>query len=400
MPQRIRTWIAFAGKKCKRHFRRLKALLKTELPFVSVSRFLSGLKPTSGHLWLSVGLILLIGIGLCVKPALTLLSRKQVNLSVNDSVATVSTRSQTVADLLMEYNIVVGEGDVIYPELSSVLYHGEDILIRRAITVYITADGETTSVSVLNGSVSKALYLAGITANVDDIVTPERDRMVTDGMNITVNRVLITNETETRRLHYYVTYQDSDELYIGQEEMVRHGTEGQKEVTMKVVTVDGVETERTVISEKVLSTAQNRIVAKGTKPTPTPKPKTTAKKTTKPTATPKKTKTQTKNASEVTDNSITIDGKTYTYSKTLVCTLTAYTHTGRRTATGVWPQVGMVAVDPSVIPYGTKMYIPGYGIAVAKDCGVSGNRIDVFLDTEAECTKFGRKRDRTIYILD
>ena len=32
--------------------------------------------------------------------------------------------------------------------------------------------------------------------------------------------------------------------------------------------------------------------------------------------------------------------------------------------------------------------------------GVSGNHIDVFFDTEAECTKFGRKRDRTIYILD
>lgn len=96
----------------------------------------------------------------------------------------------------------------------------------------------------------------------------------------------------------------------------------------------------------------------------------------------------------------TVDGKTYTYSKTLTVMITAYTHTGRKTSTGVWPKVGTVAVDKSVIPYGTKLYIPGYGFGVAQDTGVSGNHIDVFFDTEAECTKFGRKRDRTIYILD
>ena len=193
------------------------------------------------------------------------------------------------------------------------------------------------------------------------------------------------------------------------------------DVTGGSVTVDGVETERSVSSEAVLEAAQNRIVAKGTKPTPTPTPKPTPK----PTAAPKKTTTATKtarpskttkatatakpkttpdpnkkNASDVTDNTITVDGKTYTYSKTLTVMITAYTHTGRKTSTGVWPKVGTVAVDKSVIPYGTKLYIPGYGFGVAQDTGVSGNHIDVFFDTEAECTKFGRKRDRTIYILD
>ena len=381
-----------AAKKCKTFGR---ALVR------NTSFTLSEMKPTKGQLLIAILLILFLGAGICVNPILSLLSQKQVNLSVGSSKATLSTRSETVAELLMEYDIVIGEGDVIYPELSSVLYRGEDVMVRRAITVSITVDGETTSVSLLNGSVGKALYLAGIYADADDMVTPERDQPVFDGMNITVNRVLISTETEKRRLHYYITYQDSDEIYIGEEKMIRQGKEGQKEVTMKVVTVDGVETERTVISERVLATAQNRIIAKGIKPTPTPKPKATPTKTTKkPTPTPTKKSNNSKNASDVTDSTVTIDGKTYKYSKTLVCTLTAYTHTGRKTSTGVWPEVGMVAVDPSVIPYGTKMYIPGYGIGVAKDCGVKGYQIDVFLDTEAECRKFGRKRDKTIYILD
>ncbi|MDY4519273.1 MAG: 3D domain-containing protein, partial [Candidatus Spyradocola sp.] len=148
-------------------------------------------------------------------------------------------------------------------------------------------------------------------------------------------------------------------------------------------------------------------------PKPTPKPTATPKKSASPTKTATKTaspnKTATtkstpdpnkKQASDVTDNTITVDGKTYTYSKTLTVMITAYTHTGRKTSTGVWPSIGTVAVDKSVIPYGTKMYIPGYGFGVAQDTGVSGNHIDVFFDTEAECRQFGRKRDRTIYILD
>lgn len=199
-------------------------------------------------------------------------------------------------------------------------------------------------------------------------------------------------------------------MYIGTEEKIKRGTEGVKEVTLRVVTVDGQETERTVVGEEIIEPAVNEIIAKGTKPTPTPKPKPTAtpKKTASATKKPTSTKTSKpkntpdpdkKQASDVTSNTITVDGKTYTYSKTMSVMITAYTHTGRKTSTGVWPDIGTVAVDPKVIPYGTKMYIPGYGFGTAQDTGVKGEHIDVFFDTENECIQFGRKRDRTIYIL-
>lgn len=72
---------------------------------------------------------------------------------------------------------------------------------------------------------------------------------------------------------------------------------------------------------------------------------------------------------------------------------TAYTHTGDRTASGVWPYVGGVAVDPKVIPLGSKLYVEGYGPARAVDTGgdIKGSRIDVFFDTEDECKQYGRK---------
>ena len=72
---------------------------------------------------------------------------------------------------------------------------------------------------------------------------------------------------------------------------------------------------------------------------------------------------------------------------------TAYTWTGNQTASGTWPAVGTAAVDPKVIPLGTRLWIEGYGEAVAEDTGglVKGNIIDVFLPTEDECWQWGRR---------
>ena len=73
---------------------------------------------------------------------------------------------------------------------------------------------------------------------------------------------------------------------------------------------------------------------------------------------------------------------------------TAYTWTGQRTASGTWPAVGTAAVDPKVIPLGTRLWIEGYGEAVAEDTGglVKGNIIDLYFPTESECWEFGRRQ--------
>lgn len=64
------------------------------------------------------------------------------------------------------------------------------------------------------------------------------------------------------------------------------------------------------------------------------------------------------------------------------------------TATGTTPKWGTIAVDPSVIPYGTKVYIPKFDrVFIAEDCGgaIKGNKIDIFMNSEAECNSFGRQ---------
>ena len=95
------------------------------------------------------------------------------------------------------------------------------------------------------------------------------------------------------------------------------------------------------------------------------------------------------------------NGQNVNYSKAIRGVCTAYCDV-EMTSTGCPTQVGIVAVNPKVIPYGTRLYIPGYGYAVAGDTGGAmrsgGVLIDVYYNTEAECYRFGRKT-LTVYIL-
>ena len=71
------------------------------------------------------------------------------------------------------------------------------------------------------------------------------------------------------------------------------------------------------------------------------------------------------------------------------------------TASGMMAQRGVVAVDPSVIPLGTRLYIPGYGMAVAADTGgaIVGDRIDLCMESYGEAMDFGRRTIK-VYILE
>jgi 3D (Asp-Asp-Asp) domain-containing protein len=79
---------------------------------------------------------------------------------------------------------------------------------------------------------------------------------------------------------------------------------------------------------------------------------------------------------------------------------TAYTFTGHHTAVGAKTRRGIIAVDPRVIPMGTRLYIEGYGYGVAADTGgaIKGRKIDVFFESRREALKWGR-RTVNVYIL-
>ena len=88
-----------------------------------------------------------------------------------------------------------------------------------------------------------------------------------------------------------------------------------------------------------------------------------------------------------------VEGVLEPAARTLTVRASAYTHTGSRTATGTYPRFGTVAVDPRVIPLGSRLTIEGFPGVIfrAEDTGgaVVGNKIDIFMDTRAECIQFG-----------
>lgn len=98
-----------------------------------------------------------------------------------------------------------------------------------------------------------------------------------------------------------------------------------------------------------------------------------------------------------------IDG--YAYIDTMEMKVTAYTQfdagCSGTTSTGAVATKGILAVDPTVIPYGTQVYIPGYGVALAADTGsaIKGNRLDVCYDTLDEAFSWG-VRNLTVYIME
>lgn len=78
----------------------------------------------------------------------------------------------------------------------------------------------------------------------------------------------------------------------------------------------------------------------------------------------------------------------------MIFEVTAYCYTGHRTATGTWPSRGTIAVDPKVIPLGTRLYVEGYGEGIAADTGglIKGDIIDVYMESEDECWQWGRRQ--------
>ena len=185
------------------------------------------------------------------------------------------------------------------------------------------------------------------------------------------------------------------DMLKGEEQVVQEGVDGVRTSVYEVVWSNGAQISRQFV-EELDSTAVDEIIEYGTA---SPEPEEVSGNLGTPTVA--------KNA----DGSGTLtfaDGTTLRFSSAKAMTATAYTagHGGAdyTTATGTLVDVGTVAVDRSVIPLGTKLYIVTndgivYGTAVARDTGVRGNVIDLYYNTYRECIEFGR-RSCTVYILE
>lgn len=296
-----------------------------------------------------------------------------------------------------------------------------EITIQRKQIITILHGEQTLEVTSYGETVESLLERLSLILTGEEQVSVALDTQTYDGMSITISRSVQMEETYTTLISFETTYCYDPSLADGEEVVLTAGVDGELLCTATVTYVDGVETNRVILSQDVVRQPVNAMIAVGTyleqeapetEPTepPTTEPPTTEPPTEAPTEAPKP-KPEFTGKPIIEDGMITTpDGEVLTYTHSKVMKATAYNNQDPGctdyTATGTLCRVGAIAVDPSVIPYGTRMYIVSndgkyvYGIAVAEDCGgsIKGDRIDLYFDTTDECWDFGI-RNCTVYFL-
>ena len=250
-------------------------------------------------------------------------------------------------------------------------------------------------------TIGEALAAMNVTLSQFDRVTPDAAEPFKAGMTVRVTRVSIENETRREPIAAGVRYQPTTALSPGTSKTTQYPRAGYKEIVEKVYTKDGKETLRKTVSAKVGLEPQHRIISLGVSPRLMPR-------SIQPH--PRYAKALSYRGGGPRDRAAMQNNNgaapTYRVAKTLKMETTAYHGSepgggGSRTATGMRVGYGVIAVDPRVIPLGSKLYVEGYGYGFACDTGgaIKGKRLDLAFPSMSQVNSYGRKRGVTVYIL-
>ncbi|WP_294385988.1 3D domain-containing protein [uncultured Ruminococcus sp.] len=288
---------------------------------------------------------------------------------------TISLAKGTVEEVLNRTGITLAENQSVTPSLNTVITGDMNIYVYNSKNIKLTTNGTEMTVKAPEGTVENALNILGYEITDDDILNVDKNAQIEDDMKITLKKVTYVDEKSTEKISYKTVEKDSDDIMTGESEVSQKGVDGEKEVTKRCKYIDGKYDSTKVIDEKVTKKPVDKIVLNGTK------------------------------RGTTTDTS----GAPVSYSYMVSGSGTAYTAApGALTATGVPVYEGGVAVNPAIIPYGSKLYIEAadgshvYGYATAIDTGgalMDGSAIvDLFYFSYDDCVSFGR-RDVNVYVL-
>lgn len=310
----------------------------------------------------------------------------KVAINDNGSEIIFESKSETVGDFLKNNNIPVRKEDILIPGREKLLDKSKlnSITILRAAKVTLKDGLDVKTYYTQKETVEEFLKEQDITLSANDLILDTSlGSLIYPEMTISIVRIEEDLIFVSEPIAFETVRKPNQRLDQGIEKVAREGREGIKEYVYRIAMENGEVISRDLVETKIVSEPVQRVVEYGT----------------------------------IAQKTIS-RGDTLRYEKVLDMRATAYTAsyecTGKSpghpqfgiTYTGVKAEVGIVAVDPTVIPLGSRLYIegigntPDYGFALAADIGsaVKGDVIDLYVDSMEEAYNWGVKKVK-VYVL-
>ncbi len=330
---------------------------------------------------LSLGLLLPFGTTDGIAKSLTQLAApapaKHVTLVRADQRQPLETHAATARDLLAENGITPTPEDALSVDLASPLVDGETIEFRAALPVTVVVDDQTRTLRSAAPTVADLLAAQNVAWDRHDRVRPAPATPLAADTVVRVQHVDVWTETVRTALAPATVKRPAADVARGKTKLIDRGAPGVAETSYMVArTADRLGLRKTTLASRILRRARPRILAEGIG--------------------------EYAALSQLASRGI--DGTLKLATAALSMVATAYSAgcsgCSGMTAIGRPAGRGIVAVDPRVIPLGTRVFIPGYGRAIAGDTGgsIRGRRIDLGFNSSAEANQFGR-RPISVYLL-
>jgi uncharacterized protein YabE (DUF348 family) len=288
-------------------------------------------------------------------PAISLQIKRAVAYTLVDAgqTLTLSSSAPTLGQALNAAGITYTAADRLDPPASTLLQSGLQAVLKRAhpLTIHTLAGDLSTSTTAI--TVGEALADAGMALQGSDYSLPEAAEPIPDDGQIRLVRVREEVLIEQTPLPFETQYQPAANVELDTQTIIQTGEYGLTARRIRVRYEDETEVSRQLESEWIARQPLPRIVGYGT---------------------------------HIVMRTITVDGISIDYWRALTMWATSYypAVTSNTTASGLPLQKGVAAVDIRYIPFYTRMYVPGYGEAIAADIGggVIGRWIDLGYSNE------------------
>jgi resuscitation-promoting factor RpfB len=289
--------------------------------------------------------------------------------------ASFVTRAKTVSDFLAERDVIPGAADYVAPALDTPLSDGMQIEYRKAVPVSLVLGRQRRDVVSSAANVGDLLADQGFTLGPNDRVQPATSESLEAGAVIRVTHTSTWTTHQKRRIPAGVVHRYDPTLPPGITRTIA-GSPGELELTTRFVQRDDEALAQRIVGVRIVRQPRAKLVLRGIG----------------------------EYAAFATIAERGFDATLRLAGSALQMVATAYTAgcggCSGITASGRVAGHGVVAVDPRIIPLGSRLFIPGYGSAVAGDTGsaIRGNRIDLGFNSLRDALLFGR-RAITVYVL-